>query len=298
MMKNKSLIISLIILLVISCISLIIFMILMMNNKINFFNFHFHTKVSDELVVDKIYNNDYSKIDIDSKASNIYIMKSNDDKIKVLVYSDKNNTNINDNNNQLKINLEDEKCHGFCFNTTIGKIEIYLPDSFNGRLDIVNNYGDISIDEYLKANIKIDEDCGNVKIDGANSIDISSSFGNIDIKTADKIRIKTSAGDVDIGDVKDVSIESDFGDINIKSVSSYINIDQDCGDVVIDKVNIDSNSSINSDLGDVKIGSTNDIYIDAKTDLGNVKINKNNYKDINTIILKIENDCGDISVNN
>lgn len=296
-MKNKGLIISLITLLVIISIALIIFMICMMNNKINFFNFHFHTKVSDELVIDQVYNNDYSKIDIDSAASNIYIKKSSDDKINVLVYDDKNNASITDTNNQLKINLNGKKCHGFCLNTTIGKIEIYLPDSFNGRLDIVNNYGDISIDE-INANINIDEDCGNVKIDSANDIDIKSSFGNIDIKNANKIKIKTSAGDVDIGDVNDVKIESDFGDINIKSVSSYINIDQDCGDVVIDNVNIDSNSSINSDLGDVKIGSTNAIYIDAKTDLGNVKINRNNYKDVNTIILKIENDCGDISVNN
>lgn len=296
-MKNKGLIISLITLLVIISIALIIFMICMMNNKINFFNFHFHTKVSDELVIDQVYNNDYSKIDIDSAASNIYIKKSSDDKIKVLVYDDKNNASITDTNNQLKINLNGKKCHGFCLNTTIGKIEIYLPDSFNGRLDIINNYGDISIDE-INANINIDEDCGNVKIDSANDIDIKSSFGNIDIKNANKIKIKTSAGDVDIGDVNDVKIESDFGDINIKSVSSYINIDQDCGDVVIDNVNIDSNSSINSDLGDVKIGSTNAIYIDAKTDLGNVKINRNNYKDVNTIILKIENDCGDISVNN
>lgn len=296
-MKNKGLIISLITLLVIISIALIIFMICMMNNKINFFNFHFHTKVSDELVIDQVYNNDYSKIDIDSTASNIYIKKSSDDKIKVLVYDDKNNASITDTNNQLKINLNGKKCHGFCLNTTIGKIEIYLPDSFNGRLDIINNYGDISIDE-INANINIDEDCGNVKIDSANDIDIKSSFGNIDIKNANKIKIKTSAGDVDIGDVNDVKIESDFGDINIKSVSSYINIDQDCGDVVIDNVNIDSNSSINSDLGDVKIGSTNAIYIDAKTDLGNVKINRNNYKDVNTIILKIENDCGDISVNN
>lgn len=296
-MKNKGLIISLITLLVIISIALIIFMICMMNNKINFFNFHFHTKVSDELVIDQVYNNDYSKIDIDSTASNIYIKKSSDDKIKVLVYDDKNNASITDTNNQLKINLNGKKCHGFCLNTTIGKIEIYLPDGFNGRLDIVNNYGDISIDE-INANINIDEDCGNVKIDSANDIDIKSSFGNIDIKNANKIKIKTSAGDVDIGDVNDVKIESDFGDINIKSVSSYINIDQDCGDVVIDNVNIDSNSSINSDLGDVKIGSTNAIYIDAKTDLGNVKINRNNYKDVNTIILKIENDCGDISVNN
>lgn len=296
-MKNKGLIISLITLLVIISIALIIFMICMMNNKINFFNFSFHTKVSDELVIDQVYNNDYSKIDIDSAASNIYIKKSSDDKINVLVYDDKNNASITDTNNQLKINLNGKKCHGFCLNTTIGKIEIYLPDSFNGRLDIVNNYGDISIDE-INANINIDEDCGNVKIDSANDIDIKSSFGNIDIKNANKIKIKTSAGDVDIGDVNDVKIESDFGDINIKSVSSYINIDQDCGDVVIDNVNIDSNSSINSDLGDVKIGSTNAIYIDAKTDLGNVKINRNNYKDVNTIILKIENDCGDISVNN
>lgn len=46
----------------------------------------------------------------------------------------------------------------------------------------------------------------------------------------------------------------------------------------------------------MKIGETNDIYIDAKTDLGEVKVNRNNR--YSEITLEIENDCGDIKVEN
>lgn len=42
--------------------------------------------------------------------------------------------------------------------------------------------------------------------------------------------------------------------------------------------------------------STNDIYIDAKTDLGDVDVNHNNR--MSGITLKIKNNCGDIEVDN
>ena len=66
--------------------------------------------------------------------------------------------------------------------------------------------------------------------------------------------------------------------------------------IKIDKVQIAEDSYIKSDYGDVRIKETNDIYIDAKTDLGDVKINTNNRH--SEITLKIEGDCGDIKVEN
>ena len=59
---------------------------------------------------------------------------------------------------------------------------------------------------------------------------------------------------------------------------------------------INKDSSIKNNLGSIKIGSTNEIYIEAKTDLGDVKVN-NNYKK-SDITLNLKNNCGDIKVNN
>ena len=55
-------------------------------------------------------------------------------------------------------------------------------------------------------------------------------------------------------------------------------------------------SKIDVDLGDVKIKETNDIYIEAKTDLGDTKINNNNRT--SNVTLKIKVDCGNIKVEN
>ncbi|MDE5630205.1 MAG: DUF4097 family beta strand repeat-containing protein, partial [Bacilli bacterium] len=72
--------------------------------------------------------------------------------------------------------------------------------------------------------------------------------------------------------------------------------DADCGDISIKELTIDKNSEIENSMGDVSIGQTNDILIDAKTSLGEVNIRNNNYK--SDITLSIDNSCGDITVKN
>ena len=64
----------------------------------------------------------------------------------------------------------------------------------------------------------------------------------------------------------------------------------------IDSLNLKENSSIHNSYGDIKIGSTNEIYINAKTSLGDTKINNNYQK--SDVTLTIDNSCGDIRVNN
>ncbi len=73
-------------------------------------------------------------------------------------------------------------------------------------------------------------------------------------------------------------------------------ITEDCGDVNIKNINLNQDSSIKNSFGDIEIGSTNNLYIEASTDLGDTKINKNQRKAKTT--LKLENSCGDIKVKN
>ena len=57
---------------------------------------------------------------------------------------------------------------------------------------------------------------------------------------------------------------------------------------------INEDSSIKSNFGDVKIEKINNVYVDAKVDLGDVKIEGNDRH--SDITLKIKSDCGDIKV--
>lgn len=295
-MKNKKgLIIFLIILLAIISILLTVFMIGSINGKFRFSNLITH-KVSNELVLDEYYDNNFSIINVSANASEIYVKESLEEKVRVVIYGNKDKIEVKDNNNELLISSNEKGCTWFCFNRTVAKIEIYLPKNYENKLDITNNYGDIDIGEFLKATININEDCGDVEIDGGNNIVVDNDYGDVTIGTAHMANIEESCGDIKINTVNELVAENNYGDIKVGSVNSYFDISNDCGDIRIENVNIEKNSYIKDDLGDIKLGTTNEIYIDAKTDLGKVKINNNYQK--SDITLKIENDCGDIIINN
>ena len=59
------------------------------------------------------------------------------------------------------------------------------------------------------------------------------------------------------------------------------------------KLNITKDSSIDTNVGEVTISKTNDIFIDAETDVGKAKIEENNNK--SQITLLIGNHFGDIT---
>ncbi len=295
-MKNKSLIITLIIILSIIMIAVSIFFVDLLQNGFKFKNFKSGLQSSNELILNEIYEENFNKIIIDATTSEIFIKKSDIDSIKAIVYGEKDYTSVETRFDTLNIKISEKNCMGFCFNQKSAKVEIYLPEDFSGNIDIKNDYGDISIDEFLKANIDVEEDFGDVRILGGNIIEADNSYGDIEIEKANISTINEDCGDVKISNINAVTIKNNYGDIKIKSVDNYLYLESDCGDIEINNINLKKNSYIKDDYGDIEIGMTNELFIDAKTDLGNVKI-KNNYNK-SDIVLKIENDCGDIEVNN
>lgn len=295
-MRNKGLIITLIIILSIISISLIIFMMNFINGKFKIPYIKLRHRVSNELVVDKIYNNDYSKVSINSNGSDIYIKHSNDDNIRIVIYGNKDKVTVNDNDKELKVTTTIKPCIGLCINNVIAKTEIYLPKDYSNSINIVNNYGDIKVDKYLNALIDIQEDCGDVFVKGGRDVTIENDYGDISLDEAENAVIKESAGDIEIGTVNTVTANNNFGDIKLNTVNNYLDLENNCGDIKVDKINIKKDSTIKDSFGDIKLGNTNEIFIDARTDLGDININ-NNYNKSDTT-LKIKNDCGDIEVNN
>ena len=295
-MKNKSLIILLITLLSIIVIALVVFMINVLNGNFNFRNFNFSHKVSNELVLDKVYDTAFNKIKIKANASDIYVKESTNSEVRVIIYGDKEKNSVHINNDELIIESKEDSCKGFCFNIKIAKIEIYVPNTNKGIIEVENNYGDVDIDKFLNSDIKIDEDCGDVTVLGANNVDITNDYGNIVLEQANVANIKSSAGDIKIDTINDIILKNDYGNVEVNKVNNYLNMKTDYGDIKIKNINIQKDSYIKNDFGNIEIGYTNEIYINADTDLGNVEINNNYQK--SDITLKIENDCGDIEVDN
>lgn len=262
-MKNKELIIVNIIILSMITLGLIFVLFFCINNKFSFFNISNRSKT-------KIYDESYetkeiSDIEILSSCGDVKIQESTDENIKVVVYGEnKDNLKVDLNNgNELKIDYsEKRKLSFFGINRGVSYIVVNIPSTYDRNISIDIKYGDMEIDDFENATMDINDNCG----------------------------------DITVGKVKDLKVKSSYGDIEVKSVLSKLDIRSNCGDIEIDNIQLFENSSIKSDLGDIKIGTTNDICIDAKVSLGDCKVNNSNRN--SEVVLSIENNCGDIKVDN
>lgn len=278
-MKNKPLIITLIVILSILTIGVVSLLVLLLNNSTSinkFFSNGFYS-TSETIIHDQYYENKYDLIDIKNSLGDIFILNSEDEKIHVVVYGDKNQLTIRDSNN-LKIDYKSKPCFGFCFNQPSSKVEIYLPSTYDKEINIENKTGDIKIEDFKEAILIVDSD-----------------LGDTDIGTVKSLEITSHAGDIEVNKVNRIKAINNLGDINIDKVNEFLDIKADCGDIKIKYVDIKENSKIENNMGDIKINSTNDIRIDAKVSLGEEKVNNSNYK--SDIVLNLENSCGNIEVN-
>ena len=294
-MKNNKATIFLIVLLSLTIIALIFFMIAMMNKRIGFsFRNSFIQRI-EELQIEETYKNNYEKINIKTDAADIEIKKSENEDIYLKIYSEKNRAKVLDNETELNIEVTQKKCVGICINNKLSKVELYIPENYNKKINIENKYGDIEIDSFENLNLDIKEDAGDIKIGASNIVNINNNYGDIKINEIKVGTINESAGDVEINKVNSIDIKNNYGDVKITEINEYVKIDSDAGDIKINNLKITKDSTIETNTGDIKIDNTNEIYIDSKTDIGETRINKNNDK--SEITLKIKNNVGDIRVN-
>ena len=223
-MNNKTLKIILIIFLSILVIGLSVFFVNILTNKnFRFGHFSFGHKVSNELVFNQEYETVFDTIKIDSKSSDIEVKEGNESKVKVVIYGDKDETNVEVVNNKLNIKSNEKGCIGFCFNMTIAKIEVYLPSSYSGNINIENNYGDVNIGNFDNLILYATLDAGDIKVDSLKTGKIKNSYGDIKISGYSKeLNIDQDCGDVEVSEVDRIKLENNYGDINIGKVNEYL----------------------------------------------------------------------------
>lgn len=291
-MKNRGMIIMVIIALTIIAVLLLSFMIYVISGKhINRF-----AKISDEKIVDEIYDNKFDNITINSDAADVEIVSSEDEEFHLVIYGKKDLVHTSNTEDTLDIDIKLSKCFGICFNVTMSKVILYVPTRYDGKMEVSNKYGDIQIGNFEAADVTLDASCGDIKVHSLKKADINNSYGNIEVENVEDATVNASCGDIDIGTIESGKIKNSLGDITIGQVNYMIDIDEDCGNVKIDYINLHEDSQISNALGDIRIGQTNEIYIDANTSLGDVKIQNNYHQSDYT--LKIRNNAGDITVRN
>lgn len=266
-MKNKGLIITLIILLSIIIFFLVMFLVMYLKGGMSFKNgiFSIGSK-STNIIYDKQFElEDIKDIDIKQDAGDIIIKESENDSVKVVLYGEnEGDAQVELNNGKLTIdNTHNRRSFVFFnFGVTKNDIIIYVPSNYSNDIKIKNDYGECEITDLENATVNINCDAGNVEI----------------------------------GKIRNATIKCDYGNIEIKEIINKCDIKADCGNIQIDTISIKENSSIKADLGNIDINNTNDIYIDADVDLGKTNINKNN-RNAN-VTLKVNCDCGNVTINN
>jgi len=214
------------------------------------------------VIFEEYYEQDLVNIiELNSDVGDINIEKSQDERIKVVVYGiNQNNLNVNLEQGNLKIDVK--QTHKIInFGMYGNDVTVYIPQNYSKEMNIRASYGDIDIGEFENAIMEVKEDCGDIKIGKAKNVKVKNSYGNIKIDT----------------------------------VTNKCDISNSCGDIKVHNLDIKENSSIESSLGDIKVEKTSDIYIDANVDLGDIKVNQSNRH--SEIVLKAKNSCGDIKIN-
>jgi len=263
-MKNKGLIITAIILLSVVVFLLVMFLVMCLTGRINFrggIMFGLGVKSTNVIYDNQFELEKVNHIEIRGDAGDILIKETSDNYIKVVLYGDDSNDAKVDLNNG-KLNVDNTHKKHRLFGGRKNESIIYIPSNYSNEIKIKNDYGNCEITDFENATLNIDCD----------------------------------AGDVEVGKVKNATIKCDYGNIEAKEILNKCDIKADCGNIKIDRISIQENSSIKANLGNVDINSTNDIYIEADVDLGKTNIANNNRN--SNITLKIECDCGNITINN
>lgn len=333
-MKNKGAKITLIIILVILVIALINFMIYAIVNKngefkLSLIGFGDNTA----MIFEKEFNpEELNNINVDVSSSNVKIEKADIDKIKITAYGEKEDK-IKEvmNENELSITKENTKI--FIFTMLYWcreEIIIQVPNNCDEEFNIKTSSGDIIVPDLEGDNIELKTasgkiQCGNINngnietssgdilIGNGNEVTLKASSGNIKAGDFNKLSAEASSGDIEIGTISEdakvktasgkitlngankLKAEAISGDIKINSIENNCEISSTSGNIIVDRANINENSFIKTNSGNVVINNKNDIYVETETTSGDADVQNNNR--MSEIVLDITTTSGNIKVN-
>lgn len=294
---NKGVTITLITLLSLLTISLIIGLVVLLKSDFNFSSFNFDESMVSETLVEEKEINNIKDLDIKTDVADIIITDEDRQTIKVELYSDYvKNYEITEEGNKIKVVFEQKTKGIFNFFKKSPYVKIYVPKNYNNNILVDSNVGDVKIENLKYASLTAKVNTGDIKIKEIDNAVVNVNTGDVKIEKVNKLTSDMGTGDLKITSVNELVSKNKTGDVKINEVNGFIDITSTTGDIKIETANITKNSKIISNTGDIKIQNTNGCFVEGKTNVGDNDINNNNRK--SDIVLIINNNVGDISVNN
>lgn len=271
-MKNSTII--LIVIMSLMVILITAFMVFLLVDNRNF-SFVFNGKTT--LLLDEVYEENVSKIEVDVISADVHIKEAEDNNLRVIAYGkEKETIESTIENDTLSIRRTGNHfCFGFCFGKE--EVTIYIPRDRKVDLDIKTISGEVEIATFKNSNV-----------------DVKTTSGDIKIGEVSQVKLKSVSGDIYLEKGSNVEAATTSGDLKLKYVLTSINAKSVSGEIQIENLDLENDSTIHTTSGDVTIRSMNNLYIETSTLSGDINISNNN-RYANTT-LKIETTSGDISV--
>ena len=257
------------------------------------FNFDFGFGYSDTLVDSKEIDT-IKDIYIDADTSDIKFKINDEDKISVELYSeDVKEFEITDKEDKVNVKLYSNRTFGFSRKSDL--IIVKIPSTYDKYINIIEKTGDIDFESFENMVANINVTTGDVRTSDLKEATIKTTTGDVKVDNVESLKVTVTTGDIKVNRVNNLESKSTTGDVVIGELNNKVNIESKTGDVKIDVAEIKENSSIKASTGDVKIHSLTGAYVEAKTNIGDNKVNNNDRK--SDIVLEIKTSTGDIKVN-
>lgn len=257
-------------------------------------------------------------LNINLKEGSVKLHVFNEEGYKVDFYeSEYDKKTITYENNTLNIKQNSNNKINF-FNFTfiskkIATVNVYLPETFNGKTTIKTTSGDITIENYSFSSLELDVSSGNIRLNKVlvdKEISVEATSGNIKINELEALDlyVKSTSGNLELENsniTTNTSLKITSGNIKVEKTSTpIISVNAVSGNVNLKQ--IDSNDiDVDVTSGNVKVNIIGDLSlykIDAKVTSGNIyyqgdKIKGNLINPIGTKVIKLRSTSGNIHIN-
>lgn len=157
-------------------------------------------------------------------------------------------------------------------------VEVYLPESYHGNMDVSTSSGSIRSDEDWEwKECRIGTSSGSIKMAGITAQDmrVSSSSGSISLLRADADKvISTSSGGIRVDSGKgDIDLSSSSGSIRVKDIQGAVDATSSSGSIIAEISSMDGDISLSSSSGRIEavLPSSSAFHVEVKTSSGGIR---------------------------
>ena len=230
---------------------------------------------------------DIEEISLNLVSQDVYVYESNDEKLYIKHYANKELTEkeklqVMQKGNKISITKKDKiNFNLFNFNrwSLNEQVEVYIPVSYKGNLDFRTVSGELELSDLTLDELSCHSTSGEIKLSNikAKELSISDTSGDCELNDveAESIQTKTTSGDVKIKDVKvDRIIASQVsGTFKIKGIGKSLDLKGVSGSIEVDLDEMAEEIQMETVSGDMEldIPENDGFELTFNTVSGNIK---------------------------